>query len=170
MILSFDITRWRKSTWGVSFRCKTTWWISVPVFCLLINIFPWQSQAGLGQAPARQAALGAGLSISTPATTVNKVTCNDDTNMSTKVTITITIAFLVDKVTENTFNKFYHYHCCHDHHDHQGLVIIVMISNHCYQVCASGLKAMSLAASSLALGHRFCFLSISVFSFFGTFF
>jgi len=50
-------------------------------------------QAGLGQAPARQAALGAGLSISTPATTVNKV-------------------------------------------------------------CASGLKAMSLAASSLALGHR----------------
>jgi len=50
-------------------------------------------QAGLGQAPARQAALGAGLSIATPATTVNKV-------------------------------------------------------------CASGLKAMSLAASSLALGHR----------------
>ena len=119
--------------------------------------FSWQLQAGLGQAPARQAALGAGLSISTPATTVNKVTCNDDTNMSTKVTITITIAFLVDKVTENTFNKFYHYHCCHDHHDHQGLVIIVMISNHCYQVCASGLKAMSLAASSLALGHRSLF-------------
>jgi len=50
-------------------------------------------QAGLGQAPARQAALGAGLTVSTPATTVNKV-------------------------------------------------------------CASGLKAMSLAASSLALGHR----------------
>ena len=51
---------------------------------LLINIFSWQSQAGLGQAPARQAALGAGLSISTPATTVNKVTCNDDTNTSTR--------------------------------------------------------------------------------------
>jgi len=50
-------------------------------------------QAGVGQAPARQAALGAGLSISTPCTTVNKV-------------------------------------------------------------CASGLKAMSLAASSLALGNR----------------
>lgn len=30
-------------------------------------------QASLGQAPARQAALGAGLSISTPCTTVNKV-------------------------------------------------------------------------------------------------
>ena len=58
---------------------------------LLINIFSWQLQAGLGQAPARQAALGAGLSISTPATTVNKVTCNNDTNMSTKVTTTITI-------------------------------------------------------------------------------
>ena len=68
--------------------------------------FSWQLQAGLGQAPARQAALGAGLSISTPATTVNKVTCNDDTNMSTKVAITITIAFVVDKVTENNFNKF----------------------------------------------------------------
>lgn len=50
-------------------------------------------QGGVGQAPARQAALGAGLSVSTPATTVNKV-------------------------------------------------------------CASGLKAMSLAASSLSLGHR----------------
>ena len=30
-------------------------------------------QAGLGQAPARQAALGAGLSEATPCTTVNKV-------------------------------------------------------------------------------------------------
>ena len=30
-------------------------------------------QAGQGQAPARQAALGAGLSNSTPCTTVNKV-------------------------------------------------------------------------------------------------
>ena len=30
-------------------------------------------QAGLGQAPTRQAALGAGLSNATPATTVNKV-------------------------------------------------------------------------------------------------
>jgi len=50
-------------------------------------------QAGMGQAPARQAALGAGLHVNTPATTVNKV-------------------------------------------------------------CASGLKAMSLAASSLALGNR----------------
>lgn len=50
-------------------------------------------QAGLGQAPARQAALGAGLQVSTPATTVNKV-------------------------------------------------------------CASGMKAISLASSSLALGHR----------------
>ena len=50
-------------------------------------------QAGLGQAPARQAALGAGLQVSTPATTVNKV-------------------------------------------------------------CASGMKSMALAASSLALGHR----------------
>ena len=30
-------------------------------------------QAGLGQAPARQAALGAGLPHTTPATTVNKV-------------------------------------------------------------------------------------------------
>ena len=30
-------------------------------------------KAGLGQAPARQAALGAGLSNSTPCTTVNKV-------------------------------------------------------------------------------------------------
>ena len=30
-------------------------------------------QAGQGQAPARQAALGAGLPISTPCTTINKV-------------------------------------------------------------------------------------------------
>ena len=30
-------------------------------------------QGGLGQAPARQAALGAGLDIGTPCTTVNKV-------------------------------------------------------------------------------------------------
>ena len=30
-------------------------------------------QAGVGQAPSRQAALGAGLSQSTPTTTVNKV-------------------------------------------------------------------------------------------------
>ena len=30
-------------------------------------------QAGLGQAPATQAALGAGLPVSTPATTINKV-------------------------------------------------------------------------------------------------
>jgi len=50
-------------------------------------------QAGLGQAPARQAALGAGLSVATPCTAVNKV-------------------------------------------------------------CASGLKAISLAAGELALGHR----------------
>ena len=50
-------------------------------------------QAGLGQAPARQAALGAGLSVSTPCTTVNKV-------------------------------------------------------------CASGLKAMSLACAELTTGHR----------------
>jgi len=50
-------------------------------------------QSGAGQAPARQAALGAGLAVSTPCTTVNKV-------------------------------------------------------------CASGLKAMSLAASELSLGHR----------------
>jgi len=50
-------------------------------------------QGGLGQAPARQAALGAGLDSSTPCTTVNKV-------------------------------------------------------------CASGLKAMSLAAGQLALGQR----------------
>lgn len=50
-------------------------------------------QAGLGQAPARQAALGAGLPVATPCTTVNKV-------------------------------------------------------------CASGLKAMSLAVSELSLGHR----------------
>lgn len=50
-------------------------------------------QAGLGQAPARQAVLGAGLPVDTPATTVNKV-------------------------------------------------------------CASGMKAISLAASTLALGHR----------------
>ena len=33
----------------------------------------WYYKAGLGQAPARQAALGAGLSNSTPCTTVNKV-------------------------------------------------------------------------------------------------
>ena len=50
-------------------------------------------QSGLGQAPARQAALGAGLSVSTPCTTVNKV-------------------------------------------------------------CASGLKAMSLASVELSTGHR----------------
>jgi len=50
-------------------------------------------QAGLGQAPARQAALGAGLSEATPCTTVNKV-------------------------------------------------------------CASGLKAISLATAELSLGHR----------------
>jgi len=50
-------------------------------------------QAGLGQAPARQAALGAGLSDATPCTTVNKV-------------------------------------------------------------CASGLKAISLATAELSLGHR----------------
>ena len=37
-------------------------------------IIIWYLKAGLGQAPARQAALGAGLSIATPATTVNKVT------------------------------------------------------------------------------------------------
>lgn len=30
-------------------------------------------QAGLGQAPSRQAAIGAGLSVSTPTTTINKV-------------------------------------------------------------------------------------------------
>ena len=30
-------------------------------------------QAGEGQAPARQAALGAGLPLSTPCTTINKV-------------------------------------------------------------------------------------------------
>ena len=50
-------------------------------------------QAGLGQAPARQAALGAGLPNSVPCSTVNKV-------------------------------------------------------------CASGLKAMTMAASQLAIGHR----------------
>ena len=36
---SFDIIRWRKSTWDVSFRCKTTWWHSVSVFCWYI-FFP----------------------------------------------------------------------------------------------------------------------------------
>ena len=59
-------------------------------------------QAGLGQAPATQAALGAGLPVATPATTVNKVPPGASPR----------------------------------------------------QVCASGLKAMSLAAAGLALGHR----------------
>ena len=40
MNFSFDIIRWRKSTWDVSFRYKTTWRHSFSVFCLLINIFP----------------------------------------------------------------------------------------------------------------------------------
>lgn len=50
-------------------------------------------QSGLGQAPARQAALGAGVEVSTPCTTINKV-------------------------------------------------------------CASGLKALTLATAQLSLGHR----------------
>ena len=40
---------------------------------IIITIIIIYLKAGLGQAPARQAALGAGLSIATPATTVNKV-------------------------------------------------------------------------------------------------
>ena len=42
-------------------------------------------QAGQGQAPARQAALGAGLPVSTPCTTINKV-CASGKNASSKVT------------------------------------------------------------------------------------
>ena len=38
--------------------------------------------AGVGQAPARQAALGAGLSISTPCTTVNKVCASGQCSLS----------------------------------------------------------------------------------------
>ena len=38
-------------------------------------------QAGQGQAPARQATLGAGLPLSTPATTINKVCASGRTIM-----------------------------------------------------------------------------------------
>ncbi len=51
-----------------TFVCKEVIWMNEESV-KIANVF----QAGVGQAPARQAAIGAGLPTSTPCTTVNKV-------------------------------------------------------------------------------------------------
>ena len=49
---------------------------------LLKNVQQIHSEGGLGQAPARQAALGAGLGVSTACTTVNKVSLSSCPHVS----------------------------------------------------------------------------------------